>query len=217
MKTIRKVGVLLGTLFIVAALAVGFVAPVVAQMPVFSPFSGTVTIDSVAAPIGTVVDAYVGTEATPRDTATTTTAGWYEVALIGTSEDVGKPVTFMVDGFVATSSPATPLYAKYSPQTVGLAVNRDEITWNFPLGNMNLIAPHPTHGRPFLTLAVDPADITVSAGAELWGIYYPDETTGVWLYYVPGFTDNTLTQLEPDEFYLVAVSDTCTLTLPYGP
>ncbi len=212
---IRKLRVLLGSLFLVAALAVSLAVPVMAQPPVTSPFSGTVTVDAVAAPVDTVIDVYVDGDL--QATTTTTAVGWYEVVVFGTAADVGKPVTFMVDGFVDTSSPATPLYAKYSQQTVGLAVNTDEIAWNFPLGNMNLIAPHPTHERPFLTLAVDPADITVSAGAELWGIYYPDETTGVWLYYVPGFTDNTLTQLEPYEFYLVVVSDTCTLTLPYGP
>jgi hypothetical protein len=90
------------------------------------------------------------------------------------------------------------------------------ITWNCPLGGVTFIAPYPIHGRPYLTVAVDPAEITASAGAALWGIYYLDETTGEWLYFIPGFASNTLTQLEPDEFYLVVVSDACMLTLPQG-
>jgi hypothetical protein len=61
---------------------------------------------------------------------------------------------------------------------------------------------------------VDPAEITVSAGATLWGIYYLNETTGEWLYFIPGFEGSTLTQLEPDKFYLVVVSDACSLTIP---
>ncbi|MFC2042309.1 hypothetical protein ACFLTV_02270 [Chloroflexota bacterium] len=87
-------------------------------------------------------------------------------------------------------------------------------TWDCPLGGVTLIAPYPIQGRPLLTVVVDPAQITVSAGASLWGIYYLDETTGEWLYFIPGFTGSTLTQLEPDEFYLVVVSGSCTLSVP---
>ncbi len=86
-------------------------------------------------------------------------------------------------------------------------------TWNCPIGGVALIAPYPIYGRPFLAVAVGPAEITVSAGAELWGIYYLDETTGEWLYFIPGFT-RTLTQLDPDKYYYVIVSDACNLILP---
>jgi hypothetical protein len=57
----------------------------------------------------------------------------------------------------------------------------------------------------------------VSAGAELWGIYYLVETgpdAGTWLWYIPGFATSTLTQLEPGKFYWVVPSDPCTLTIP---
>jgi len=90
----------------------------------------------------------------------------------------------------------------------------ERVIWNCPIGGVALIAPNPMAGRPFLTVAVDPAEITVSAGAELWIILYLDETTGEWLYYIPGFVDNTLTLLEPDQYYYVVVSDACTLTIP---
>jgi hypothetical protein len=84
-----------------------------------------------------------------------------------------------------------------------------------PIAGETLIAPNPGAGRPFLTVAVDPDEITVSAGAELWGIYYLDETVpgGEWLYYIPGYA-STLTMLEPDQYYYVVVSDPCTLTIP---
>jgi len=42
---ICKLRVLLGSLFPVAALAASLAAPVMAQVPVFSRFTGTVTID----------------------------------------------------------------------------------------------------------------------------------------------------------------------------
>ncbi len=90
------------------------------------------------------------------------------------------------------------------------------MTWNCPVGGAILIAPYPARGRPFFTEAIDPADIAVSAGAALWGIYSLDETTGEWLYYIPGFTGSTITLLEPDEYYLVIVSAPCTLLIPQG-
>jgi hypothetical protein len=99
----------------------------------------------------------------------------------------------------------------------GFTVRAEQVEiWNCPLGGVTLIAPNPGAGRPFLTVAVDCDEITVSAGAELWGIYYLDETApgGEWLYYIPGFVANTLTQLEPDKYYYVVVSDACTLTIP---
>ncbi|MFC1983148.1 lamin tail domain-containing protein, partial [Chloroflexota bacterium] len=87
-----------------------------------------------------------------------------------------------------------------------------------PIGGVTLIAPNPGAGRPFLTMATDPSKITVSAGAELWGIYYLDETVpgGEWLYYIPEFMGSTLVQLEPDEFYYIVVSAPCTLTILQG-
>ena len=75
-------------------------------------------------------------------------------------------------------------------------------------------APYPNNGRPYLTVAVNPAEITASAGDALWGIYYFDEITGEWLYFIPGFTGSTLTQLEPGKFYLIVVSGACHLLLP---
>ena len=90
----------------------------------------------------------------------------------------------------------------------------ERVMWNCPIGGVALIAPNPMAGRPFLTVAADCDKIIVSTSAELWGIYYLDDTTGEWLYYIPGFVDNTLTQLEPDEYYYVMVSDACTLTIP---
>jgi hypothetical protein len=93
------------------------------------------------------------------------------------------------------------------------------VAWFCPLGGYPLIAPNPGAGRPDLTVPADCAGITVSAGAELWGIYYLVETgpqAGTWLWYIPGFATSTLTQLEPGKFYWVVVSDSCTLTIPQG-
>jgi hypothetical protein len=89
-----------------------------------------------------------------------------------------------------------------------------EIVWNCHLGNTILIAPNPDAGRPLLDVAADCADINVSAGAELWGIYHLVETgpdAGTWLWYAPGYATSTLIQLEPGKYYLVVASTPCIL------
>ncbi|MFC1983159.1 leucine-rich repeat domain-containing protein [Chloroflexota bacterium] len=101
----------------------------------------------------------------------------------------------------------------YIPQLQARGVTVYYIIWDCPLGGVTLIAPYPIHERPYITMAVDPAEIMVVGGA-LWGIYYLDETSGEWLYFIPSFTGSTLTQLEPDEFYLVVVSGACSLSIP---
>jgi hypothetical protein len=90
----------------------------------------------------------------------------------------------------------------------------ENVTWKCPIGGVTLIAPHPSVGRPLLTAPLDPSEITISNGAELWGIYYLDEVALEWLYYIPGLASSTLTKLEPEQFYLVVVSDDCELLLP---
>jgi plastocyanin len=90
--------------------------------------------------------------------------------------------------------------------------------WNCPLGGYALIAPDPGNGRPYISVAVDPAEITASDDAELLMIIDLDETSGEWIYYIPDAPGvSTITMLEPDELYYVVVSDTCVLTIPQGP
>jgi len=88
------------------------------------------------------------------------------------------------------------------------------INWSCPIGGQALIAPYPVNGRPLLTASAPCSGITASDSAQLWGIYYLDETTGTWLYYIPGFTSSMLTQLEPGKYYYVVVSQACTLIIP---
>ncbi|MFC1982746.1 hypothetical protein ACFLV5_03060 [Chloroflexota bacterium] len=80
----------------------------------------------------------------------------------------------------------------------------------------NFDCSQPNSWETLFTEAIDPAEIMVSVGAALWGIYYLDEDVpgGEWLYFIPGFTDSTITQLEPDEYYLVIVSAPCTMLIP---
>ena len=113
---------ILSILVVAAALMALMVVPVLAQAPVTSPISGSVTIDGANAPVGTTVGVFVGTETTARASVTTTTAGHYEVVVMGAAADVGKALIFKVNGLAATSSPASPTFKNYEPQVVNLAV-----------------------------------------------------------------------------------------------
>jgi PKD repeat protein len=87
--------------------------------------------------------------------------------------------------------------------------------WNCPFGGVALIAPDPGNGRPSISLAVDPAEITASNGAELLMIIDFDESAGEWMYFIPSAPSlSDITALEPGELYYVVVSDACELTIP---
>ncbi|MFC2032514.1 choice-of-anchor Q domain-containing protein [Chloroflexota bacterium] len=135
-----------------------------------------------------------------------------EIDTVTASVDISGMVAGDYDETILIVNSAAPIQTVPVYLTINPPMQAVE-TWNCPLGGVTLIAPYPIRGRPYLTVPVDPAEITASAGAALWGIYSLDETTGEWLYFIPGFTSSTLTQLEPDEFYLVAVSDACDLLL----
>ena len=74
MRTIARSKLLLTISVAVVLLLSLIVVPAMAQIPVFSPFNGTVTIDGADAPVGTVIEAYVGMETTARATFTVETA-----------------------------------------------------------------------------------------------------------------------------------------------
>jgi len=73
----------------VGVLAALFIVPVMAQVPVMSPFKGSVTIGGVAAPVDTVIGVYVGEGVTLGVVPTMTVADAYELVVLGAAEDVG--------------------------------------------------------------------------------------------------------------------------------
>ena len=128
MRKILKLRIL-SSLVLAAALIALMVVPVLAQPPVTSPISGSVTIGGVNAPVGTTVGVFVGTETTARASVTTTTVGHYEAVVTGTGADVGQALSFKVNGLAATSNPASPTFMNYQPQVVNLAVGTGGATY----------------------------------------------------------------------------------------
>ena len=208
---------LLGTVFVVLALLASAVVPVMAQ-PVSSPLRGDVTVDGSPAPNGSLVSVYVGTESEPLAT-TNTTGGAYEVMVVGDGADVGKALSFKVreageiDWRDATSDPPSPTFAYFDPQFVDLFASTGPVTWNCLLGYVALIAPYPANDRPFLTASANLSDVIYDA--EWFQVLWLSEGTGGWLTYYSEFTiGNTLTTLDPDQYYYVIVSEPCELEIP---
>jgi hypothetical protein len=80
-------------------------------------------------------------------------------------------------------------------------------TWSFGSTSDVFLAPTPANNRPYLDAVVDLP--TGTEPAELSGVYWLDEATGEWQYFVPGFAGSTLISLDLGEAYLVAVSGAC--------
>jgi len=97
------------------------------------------------------------------------------------------------------------------PHPVRVLEPGEEITWNFPSSSDVFLAPTPNNGRPYLGATV--VLPTYTEPEELAGVYWLDEATGLWEYFIPTFTVNMLTSLEPGEAYLVAVSGPCSWNL----
>jgi PKD repeat protein len=123
-------------------------------------------------------------------------------------------ITLTITGVTGTYSETRRDYIAVNPRD-NLAP--PTIIWQCPLGGVALIAPNLDGTRPPLTGPIACADVVVSAGAEMWGIYHlveePGPEQGTWLWYVPGFASSTLAELEPGRMYMMVVSAPCTLTL----
>lgn len=129
MSKIPKARALLGSLIAVVALMAVAVLPVMAQVPVFSPFTGSVTIDDALAPVDSEVRAFVDGELAellpPAElySYTVTTLGQYELVIKTDAKD--QAVTFEVKKagtavwVPATSTPAAPV-TTYQTQNVDL-------------------------------------------------------------------------------------------------
>jgi len=87
-----------------------------------------------------------------------------------------------------------------------------QIVWKCPIGHQSLIAPYPGAGRPFLSIAVNLNKVICPV--DWFEVFWLDETTGEWKYYISGFTQNTLLTLKPDQYYWVVVSAPCELIIP---
>jgi len=98
-----------------------------------------------------------------------------------------------------------------APNDVDVVIADDppDDVWNCPLGDMALIAPYPTNGRPMLGGTINCDDIQTDVD---WFIiaWLQDEASNTWQTYntqLPLGSRGDLTQLQPTDYYYVVVSD----------
>ena len=94
---------------------------------------------------------------------------------------------------------------------VNLTLDSANVIWVFPATSSVFFAPSPVTGRPYINGSI--ALPTGTEPAELQGVYWLDDATGDWKYFIPNLTTNTLSSLEPGHAYLVSVSGACTWQL----
>jgi hypothetical protein len=157
--------------------------------------------------------------------------GVSDKTLTGTQADVTQPVTYTFNESGIYNMDVTLQMTDSTPTSKSVMIRYaicvggiSGDSWHCNVGGEPLVAPVYQILRPRLSGVVACSDIIVPAGAELWGIYYLDEASGTWLYYIPGFAGSTLTTLDskftgnwlhPSKTYYVVVSAPCVLFLPF--
>ena len=164
-----------------------------------------------------------GEEGSTLDWSVSDDAAWLSLSpTSGSSTGEHDAVTVSVDmsGMSASDySAAIAISAEgatNTPQEVSVSLTISEapvtVTWNCPLGHQVLISPYPKNGRASLSTAASLSEVTTDA--EWFQVYWLDESTGEYNWFISGYAENTLLTLQPDEFYLVIVSAPCELTIP---
>jgi len=112
MKKIPRFGLLVALLLVAVLTVAALPAAVLALAHPIACY-GDVTLDFAPAPVGTVIDIYIGADATPSATTTVTAAGDYDYGPVQLWEDDsrhGEALSYTVNGFAATTVPASPVF-----------------------------------------------------------------------------------------------------------
>ena len=199
------------SLFLVAVLLVA-VLPSPMVMAELTPQQcyGTVTLDGVPAPLDTTIEIFVGGDANPSGSGGMYEVGGYGTIIVTAEEDrYGEPLTYKVNGFVATKLGPDDGIFGLKTQIVNLAAVRgpESPIWSFP--NEGMFPRHlpDNFSRQVVLTDLDPATIP----PEVQGVYSFDDDAGVWKFWGPGAPGTTLDKLVSglDADYKVIVTGDC--------
>ena len=110
MKKIPRFGLLVALLLVAVLTVAALPAAVLALANPIACY-GDVTLDTAAAPVGTVINIYIGTDVTATATTTVTTAGQYGPVQVWEDDSRhGEALSYTVNGFAATTDPASPVF-----------------------------------------------------------------------------------------------------------
>ena len=201
-------------LLIVAALLVA-VLPAQAVLADSTPILcwGEVELDGAPAPVGTVINIYVGADSTASGSFMVTTAGQYgSIMIMADSSRYGEALTYKVNGFTTTKLGPDPGVFGLANQDVNLEAVSGSVStaWTFYVaGFLPKHLPDSYYGQVVL-------DNLVDVPAEVQGVYWFDDAAGVWKFWAPGAPGCTLTTLGGGHTYdyMLAVSAPCEWDIP---
>jgi hypothetical protein len=222
MKKIHLFGALVSMLVVFALVLASL--PTVAQA-MSHPIAcyGDVTLNGDAAPVGSVIDIYLGDDVTPSGTATLGTAGQYLAQIWADESRHGELLTYRVNGFPATKLGPDMSVFGWGNQEVDLeafgeptptAVYPDPTvpshTWQFyAAGFYGQHLPDAYDGEVILA-DLDTADIP----DEVQLILYYDPALLDWVFWVPGVGGDLISLTGQFYQYYVSVSGACTWVIP---
>ena len=177
---------------------------------------GTVKVDGVNAPIGTLVDIYIGDN--KSGSTTVTTAGQYGAVVVqGDTSQYGQELIYKVNGIQAVKLGPDEGVFGLQNQVVDLAISASvpEKTWSF--WGPSYVPRHLPDAFYGEVILADLEDIP----EPVQGVYtfidnwdYPD--LGYWAFWAPGAPGTTLDRLLGGTFadYSVAVTGECEWVIP---
>jgi len=206
MRKISLLGLSIGMLLVAALLVTALPIAAQAQQPpqlTNMVTWGTVTLDGDAAPIGTAVEVFIGTDSTPSGSRDVFAAGEYGGIVVSALDTrIGEALTYKVDGFVAKKLGPDEGVFGYEIQVVNLQAVSDSSStkWTFTgAGSFPKHLPDSYYGEVVL-------DTLLNVPAEVQGVYWWDSAAVEWRFWAPGVPGCTLNILGGGHTYDYVVS-----------
>ena len=213
MRKINLLGVPLGLFLVAALLVAALTAPAVLADTTPILCWGDIELDGNQAPVGTVINIYIGADTIASGSGMVTKAGQYgSIMVMADSSRYGEALTYKVNGFAATKLGPDPGVFGLANQVVNLEAVSGSLstTWAFYVaGFIPKHLPDSYYGQVVL-------DNLVDVPAEVQGVYWFDDGAGVWEFWAPGAPGTTLTTLGGGHTYdyMLAVSGPCEWDIP---
>jgi len=203
MAIISRSAILALIWFVILVLA--FPAPVESDVTPMLTW-GTVTVDGIQAPAGTMVEVYIGD--TLGGSRAVTTPGQYGAVVVSGSDQLyGTPLVYKVDGVIAVKNGPDPGVFGLENQIVDLAVMSGPMVKVWEFGAPGFYPRHLPDAYFGEVVLADLEDVPW----QIQGVYKFDDDLGVWLFWAPGAPGLTLAALQGGAWadYMVATVGAC--------
>ena len=213
MRKINLIGLPLSLFLVAALLVTALTAPAVLADSTPILCWGDIELDGSQAPVGTVINIYIGADTAASGSFMVTTAGQYgSIMIMADGSRYGEALTYKVNGFTATKLGPDPGVFGLANQEVDLEAVSGSVStaWTFYVaGFLPKHLPDSYYGQVVL-------DNLVDVPAEIQGVYWFDDAAGVWKFWAPGAPGCTLFTLGGGHTYdyMLAVSGPCEWDIP---